>query len=293
MTRRIVDVDEALLRRWPLPVADAEGDKESRGRVLVVAGSREIPGAALLAGVGALRVGAGKLCIATPRSAAQTVAIAMPEARVIPLPEDEHGGLRTEGLILLEDVAEGAAAALLGPGMTGGEATVAFLAGLLPRLAQATVVLDALAMDCVLGLAPLRQSALLTPHAGEMAHLTGIAKEEIVESPQDVVARFAGEWAAAVALKGADTCIANAAGDVWRHTARCPGLGTSGSGDVLAGMIAGLAARGAPPEQAAAWGVALHARAGQALAERSGALGFLARELGAEVPRLMHALADA
>jgi ADP-dependent NAD(P)H-hydrate dehydratase len=289
----ITTIDDALLRRWPLPMADAEGDKESRGRVLVVAGSREMPGAALLAATAALRAGAGKLVVATPQSAAQTVAIAMPEARVIALPESEKGELRVEGLILLEEVAEGAAAALLGPGMTGGEATVAFLAGLLPRLTQGVVVLDALAMDCVLGLAPLRQAAVMTPHAGEMAHLTGEEKEAILAAPESCVARFAARWNAAVALKGADTCISNAQGQLWRHSSRCPGLGTSGSGDVLAGLVVGLAARGAAPEQAAAWGVALHARAGDLLEQRSGGLGFLARELAAEVPPVMHALAKA
>lgn len=288
--REPVAVDDDLLRRWPLPAADDEGDKESRGRVLVVAGSREMPGAAWLAGTAALRAGAGKLVVATPQSAALAVAIALPEARVIPLPESEDGALRVEGLILVEAAADGAAAALLGPGMTGGEATVAFLAGLLPRLAQATVVLDALAMECVLGLAPLRQSAVLTPHAGEMAHLTRLEKDAVISSSEECVVRHAARWNATVALKGADTLIADAQGSLWRHSARCPGLGTSGSGDVLAGIVAGLAARGATPAQAAAWGVALHARAGQALVRRHGTVGFLARELPAEIPALMHAV---
>ena len=80
-------VDDALLRAWPLPEAEEDGDKERRGSVLVVAGSREMPGAAVLAGTAALRAGAGKLVIATPQSAAPTVAGAVPEARVVALPE--------------------------------------------------------------------------------------------------------------------------------------------------------------------------------------------------------------
>ena len=86
-----IEVDDALLRAWPLPAPDADGDKESRGRVLVVAGSREMPGAAVLAATAALRAGAGKLVIATPQSAAQTVAAAVPEARVVALPEASDG----------------------------------------------------------------------------------------------------------------------------------------------------------------------------------------------------------
>jgi NAD(P)H-hydrate repair Nnr-like enzyme with NAD(P)H-hydrate dehydratase domain len=135
------------------------------------------------------------------------------------------------------------------------------------------------------------QPVILTPHAGEMAHLTGRSKEALQETPQQVAMRQAKAWNAVVALKGPTTCIARPDGECWTHTSHAPGLGTSGSGDVLAGIIAGLAARGAAPEQALAWGVALHARAGRALAERVGTVGFLARELSAQVPGLMRALA--
>jgi ADP-dependent NAD(P)H-hydrate dehydratase len=112
------------------------------------------------------------------------------------------------------------------------------------------------------------------------------------ERAEQVAMRQAAAWNAVVALKGPTTCIATPDGQCWTHSSHAPGLGTSGSGDVLAGVIAGLAARGAPPEQALAWGVALHARAGQALAKRVGTVGFLARELAAEVPGLMRALSS-
>jgi NAD(P)H-hydrate repair Nnr-like enzyme with NAD(P)H-hydrate dehydratase domain len=131
---------------------------------------------------------------------------------------------------------------------------------------------------------------VLTPHAGEMAHLTGALKEDLQEAPQSCACRHAAAWHAVLALKGATTCVAAPDGRCWTHRSQAPGLGTSGSGDVLAGLIAGLAARGCPPEQAAVWGVALHARAGAALAARQGTLGFLARELPAEVPALMDRL---
>lgn len=285
--RRATPVDDALLRGWPLPAPEADGDKESRGRVLVVAGSREMPGAASLAAIAALRAGAGKLVIATPQSAAQAVALAVPEARVIALPETPDGAPALSSLPLLQSCAEHAAAVVVGPGMVGLEGTVAFVHALLPWLGQATVLLDALAMDAVLALRTFAQPVILTPHAGEMAHLTGHEKEDLQEEPLAMALRQAALWNAYVALKGADTAIAAPDGRAWLHSALAPGLGTSGSGDVLAGLIAGLAARGAPPEQALAWGVALHARAGLALAERQGTLGYLARELAAEVPAQM------
>jgi hydroxyethylthiazole kinase-like uncharacterized protein yjeF len=285
-----VDVDDALLRAWPLPAADAEGDKESRGRVLVVAGSREIAGAAMLAATAALRAGAGKLAVAAPASVAQTLVLALPEARVIPLPETQQGGPDPAGVELLRRGADDTAAVLVGPGMMDAKATTAFVARLLPLFPQATVVLDALAMDAVLGPARPARPPVLLPHAGEMAHLTGLAKEEILARPLDVAMAQARRWGAVVALKGATTCVAVPDGQAWRHEACVPGLGTSGSGDVLAGIVAGLAARGAPPEQAAVWGVALHARAGTLLAREHGELGYLAREIASQVPRLMERL---
>jgi ADP-dependent NAD(P)H-hydrate dehydratase len=286
-------VDDALLRGRPLPPAQEDGDKERRGRVVVVAGSREMPGAAVLAASAALRAGAGKLVVATPQSAAPTVAGAVPEARVIPLPEAPDGGPTFFGLAALQAIAGDTAALLVGPGMVGRESTVAFVQLLLPLFRNATVLLDALAMDAVKSLGRFEQPVVLTPHAGEMAHLTGRDKEDLQQQPGAVALRQAAAWNATVVMKGPTTCIAAPDQRQWTHSAHAPGLGTSGSGDVLAGLVAGLAARGASPEQASAWGVALHARAGQALAARMGVIGYLARELAVEVPALMAALAPA
>jgi hydroxyethylthiazole kinase-like uncharacterized protein yjeF len=289
--KAIPAIDDALLRAWPLPAVENDGDKESRGRVLVVAGSGEMPGAAILAGTAALRAGAGKLVVATPQSAAQAVALALPEARVIALPEGPDGSPTAFALPLLQDLGSSTAALLVGPGMVGREGTLAFVQSLLPLFAQATILLDALAMDTVLSAGRFAQPVILTPHAGEMAHLTGRDKEDLQEDALAVAMRQAAAWNAVVALKGATTAIATPDQRAWTHEAQAPGLGTSGSGDVLAGLVAGLAARGAAPEQALAWGVALHARAGIALAQRHGMVGYLARELAAEVPALMHGLA--
>lgn len=284
-------VDDKLLRSWRLPAPDGDGDKESRGRVLVVAGSREVPGAAVLAATAALRAGAGKLVVATPECVASLVAAALPEARVIGLPETAQGGPREGAAELLHDCAEHSGAVLVGPGMTDSDATVALVRALLPLCATTPLVLDALAMDAVREAPPFTQPVLLLPHAGEMAHLSGAAKDDVLEQPLATAQRQAGNCGAVVALKGATTCVVMPDGRSWRHACETPGLGTSGSGDVLAGLVAGLAARGATVEQAAVWGVALHARAGQRLEQRMGQLGYLARELAAEVPALMHELA--
>jgi NAD(P)H-hydrate repair Nnr-like enzyme with NAD(P)H-hydrate dehydratase domain len=169
--KRVILITPEVLRKIPLPMPDEGGDKEERGRVLVVGGRRETPGALLLAGTAALRAGAGKLQIAT-----------------------------------------GAA----------------------------------------------RRAAL--------------------------------EFRCVVALKGRETFIASPDGRAYVNRAGTIGLATSGSGDVLAGLIAGLVARGAEPLRAAAWGVYTHALAGERLSSRYGPLGLLARELPAEIPGVMHEL---
>ncbi len=283
-------LDARLLRTWPLPQIAPDADKEDRGRVLVVAGSREIPGAALLAATAALRAGAGKLVIATAQSVAAQLAIAMPEARVIALPETPAGAFAPQAVELLERSAQRAHAILIGPGLMDETGSLAFMSRLLAAAGRVPVILDALAMDAIKTGAPWAQPVLLTPHAGEMAHLTGLSKEAILADPRTACAEAARQWNVVVALKGAATLIATPGGPRWHHEAGHPGLATSGSGDVLAGLIAGLAAQQVPLEQACAWGVVLHALAGSELARSRGPVGYLARELPAEVPRLIRRL---
>jgi len=283
-------LDDAQLQRWALPQPERDGDKDERGRVLLVAGSRQTPGAALLAGNAALRAGAGKLLIATVAPVAAGIALAIPEARVIALPETPDGGLSIDALSELESLADSVDAALIGPGMSDEAATAALVERLLPRLRHSGVILDALAIQAAQRIGRFEQPVLLTPHAGEMARLTGAARHAIEADPLGAASGAAARWNAVVALKGADTFIAMPHGHVWRHRGGNAGLATSGSGDVLAGLIAGLAARGASLPQACAWGVALHSRAADRLAQRVGPLGFLMRELAGEIPALMHEL---
>jgi ADP-dependent NAD(P)H-hydrate dehydratase len=283
------------LGAWPLPQPEDDDDKEARGRVLVVGGSTEIAGAVVLAATAALRAGAGKMQIATCRSLAPHVSMAVPEARVIGLPETKAGGIAASGCTLIEEELAGAQAILVGPGMVDEAATSRLLLKLLPCIERATLVLDAGAFafleSAPRSLSRLGGRVVLTPHAGEMASLLGIEKAEVEAEPLRTVRRAVAELGAVVALKGRETLIAAPASrNVYCNRAGNVGLATSGSGDTLSGVVAGLAARGATPFQAAVWGVHLHARAGDELARRMGPLGFLARELLAEIPTLMSKL---
>jgi hydroxyethylthiazole kinase-like uncharacterized protein yjeF len=280
-----------LLRRWPLPLPDDDADKEGRGRVLVVGGSPEMPGAVILAATAALRAGAGKLQIATCRDIAHLVAVEIPEARVFALPQTAAGGIEPSAAEQIAEHAARAQATLIGPGLLDGDAVNELVQRLLPQLGDTSLILDAEALMCVehapAALHRLQAPPIVTPHAGEMARMLGREKQAIQANPAATARQAAAALRAVVALKGRETYISHPDGTSYRNQSGNVGLATSGSGDTLSGIVAGLAARGATPLQATAWGVHLHASAGDALAERIGLLGFLARELLAEIPGLM------
>lgn len=284
-----------VLRGWPLPQPDEAGDKEDRGRTLIVGGSAEVPGAVVLAATAALRAGAGKVQVAVGKGIAMLVAAALPEIRVFALPETDDGSIAPEGVERIAGFLGMARSVLIGPGMVNEDATAALLDELLPKIDDATVILDAAPLayfarrgDCC---HPMNGRAILTPHTGEMAGMLRMEKAQVSEGRLKAVCRAASEFRAVVALKGSETIIASPGGDLLLNRTGNVGLATSGSGDTLAGIVAGLAARGADPIQAAAWGVFLHGSAGNRLAEKLGPLGFLARELLAEIPPLMAELA--
>lgn len=283
-------VDAALLRSLPLPRHGENADKDERGRILVIGGSRAVPGALLLAGVAALRAGAGKLQLATVESIALNIGIAIPEALVMALPETPGGEIAPAGLTPLVDRLCRCDAVLIGPGMLDEtDATGATLEAL--RADGPAFVIDAGALCNLKAEAPALARhggrIVLTPHAGEMARLMDLMPEAIAADPFAVATSAAMELGAVVALKGGRTVIAAPDGRTWEYSKGRVGLATSGSGDTLAGVIAGLLARGAAPHEAAIWGVYLHGEAGNRLSASRGPVGFLARELLAEIPAIM------
>lgn len=290
-------IGDALLRGWPLPRLGPHADKVARGDVLVVGGSAEMPGAALLSASAALRAGAGRVQLAVPRAAALTLAVAFPEARVIGAAQTRDGELSPSCARGLRRELAKCRGLLIGPGMTG-----AAVARALMREAQrvgcsATAVLDAGAIQLLAKPRGAVSSGLggviVTPHAGEMAELCGCDAETVHSDPLALAREAARSLNVTFVLKGTETFIVAPDGTAFRNTAGNVGLATAGSGDTLAGIIAGLAARGAEPLQAAVWGVYLHARAGDSLARSLGPLGYLARELAAEVPKQLARLTRA
>ena len=267
----IEDIDEALLAKMPLP--SGGGDKEDRGRVLVVGGSIEVPGGAMLAGLAALRAGAGKLQIAAEPAVTLPMAVQIPEARVF-------GWEAARVLTALE----GCAAALAGPGMVEEKGAEVIVRSILDHPGKQPLVLDAAAMAAA---ARTARPLVITPHAGEMAKLLDVAKDQVESDPVRFARDAAERLGAIVVLKGATTHICEPGGRILRHTQGVFGLATSGSGDVLAGIMVGLLARGAGPLAAAAWAVSIHANAGALLSKRIAPIGFLAREILDEIPGLL------
>ncbi|MFC3711717.1 NAD(P)H-hydrate dehydratase [Sphingoaurantiacus capsulatus] len=290
-----IPVDAELLRSMPLPFHGDDADKDERGRILVIGGSRAVPGALLLAGVAALRAGAGKLQLATVGSIAPHIGVAVPEALVMSLPESDEGEIAPDAAAEIAHRLGRCDAVLIGPGMLDEEAATAITVEAM-GVDGPSFVIDAGAL-CNLraeakAMARHDGRIVLTPHAGEMAKLMGVTVKEIAADPAAAATRAAAELGAVVALKGGRTVIAVPDGRTWEYSQGQVGLATSGSGDTLAGVVAGLLARGAEPHEAAIWGVYLHGEAGNRLSQTRGPVGFLARELLAEIPAIMAGLAS-
>ena len=288
-------ITDAVLRKWPLPRIHPTLGKDGRGDVLVIGGSRQIPGAPMLAGLGALRAGAGRLQIATGRSTSGLVAVNIPEARVIGISEATSGELARGCHRALAREVEQANGIVVGPGMVDEGAAVDLIRHCMRVRPQSSVVVDAAALRIFAPRRPLSGRALpdiiATPHAGEMAEVWDCSRAEVLENPLSIAREAAARLRIVITLKGARTFVVAPDGTAFENVVGNAGLGTSGSGDVLSGIIAGLCARGAQALQAAAWGVYLHAKAGDLLARRVGPIGFLAHELLTEIPGLLRKIA--
>lgn len=289
-------VTPEFLRDHPLPRPDRDGDKTQRGRVLVIAGSVEMPGAAYLAGVGALRAGAGTLRIATCESSTAQIGVALPEARVFGCSETRGGGVDPANGAKLVELAESATAVLIGPGMIDDGAVEELVVALLQRAQRPQFLLDAAAFTELRGhrdiFARYRGRITVTPHAGELATFLGWSRGDVEADPVAAGRAAADIVQGVVTVKGAATHIVSYEGEEWLCEHGTVGLATSGSGDTLAGIIAGVLARGAAPALATIWGVYLHAEAGHRLGQRQGTFGFLAGEILAEIPKIMADFAE-
>ena len=292
----MVEITKDFLRDNPLPQLDDAGDKKDRGRLLLIGGSSQMPGPIILAALAALRAGAGKVQVITGASIAPTVAGALLEGRVFAMPETQAGGIADSAFDRILERTTRADAILIGPGLIDEQSLAPLIDHLLTRLEGKPLVIDAGALNLITGSVQKIESpsvnVLLTPHRGEFARLLGCPLEQITKEPVQAVRGAVAKFKVNILLKGSDTFLATTPGELYRHKGGNIGLATGGSGDALAGLIGGLLARGASIAQAAAYGVYIHAQAGARLARCLSPLGFLARELLPEFPKLLGELKE-
>lgn len=294
-----------------LPVRPQDAHKGTFGKAMIVAGSSNYVGAAYLATAAAGRVGAGLVTVAAPGALHGILAQKLTEATHLLLPHD-MGALVPSAIKVLAEHLDGYASLLLGPGLGQVHETVRFVYQLFgiendngsqqigfqrrqePRARQVSLpplVVDADALNALASVDRwwnyLPVYSILTPHPGEMGRLMGVDAQTVNADRLGCAARQAIEWEQVIVLKGALTVIAAPDGRTTVNPFSTPALATAGTGDVLAGAIAGLLAQGLEPYDAALCGVYLHGLAGKMIQDQTGQAGALAGDL---LPLLPHAI---
>jgi NAD(P)H-hydrate epimerase len=282
--------------REMLPARPLVANKGSFGRVLVVAGSINYVGAAYLASSGAVRVGAGLVTLATPRSLQPILAAKLAEVTYLPLPETGEGTVAAPAIKQITPYLENYRVLLIGCGLGKNQSVKLLVKSLLLRGEDRlpSLVLDADALNALSDVPKwwreFTQEAILTPHPGEMARLAGASVDEIQKDRIDICRGLASEWHKVIVLKGAYTVVAGPDGQAQVSPVANPGLASAGTGDVLAGVIAGLVAQGLPLFEAACLGVHLHGAAGEMVKSELGDAGMTASDLLAVLPKTLKRL---
>ncbi len=291
---------ELLTGRWVranLPKRPEDANKGTFGSVLVVGGSTRFSGAVQLAATAAYRAGAGLVTVAAPEEVIDRIAGSVAEATWLPQSASEDGGLTGNAAIALRNEWPKFRAAVYGPGMGDSAETRALTWAALPDIADLGngAVVDADGLNALASMpdGPDRVSAnvVLTPHPGEMARLMDTTVANVQARRLSIAGEAAAKYGCTVVLKGAHSVIAGADGRASLSPFANPLLATAGSGDVLAGMIAGYLAQGVAPFEAACIGVYLHGATGEVLREEFGSAGVLAGEIAARLPRVVKEIA--
>lgn len=273
-----------------LPKRRNDSNKGTYGKVLVVAGSRGMTGAASLTGLSALRSGAGLVYMAVPSSLVSIYAGTLVEAVEIPFEDGNKGCLGRESITGILEQLENIDVVAVGPGLSSGN-EIAEVVYSIVKNSKVPIVLDAdginvLAKDLSV-LKMLKTQMVITPHPGEMARLIGASVKEVQDDRVNVARNFSKQWGVITVLKGSRTIIASPEGDVYINATGNPGMATGGSGDVLTGIIAGLAGQGLKPLDASIAGVYLHGLCGDRIAARKGEYGLIAGDLAQEIPYVL------
>ncbi len=276
-----------------LPPRKRDANKGDFGKVLIVAGSRGMAGAAVLCGTAALRGGAGLVTVATGADVSPIVAAGNACYLTACLPiEVHHHGYADDAAPIILELAEKASVLAIGPGI-GSAGKMAEIIEIILVQAKLPIVLDADGLNALahLSLEVLnRRSAptIMTPHPGEFARLLGCSVREVQANREELALRFAHQHGGVLVLKGHQTLVTDGL-HLYRNTTGNPGMATGGTGDVLTGLIAALVAQGLKPFEAAQLGVYLHGKAGDLAAEAVGEVSLIATDLLQYLPEAFRA----
>lgn len=261
-----------LTREWVtkrLPKRPQDANKGTFGKILVIAGSENFPGAAYLCCAAAYRVGTGLVTLVSGQQVEIIVSRKLPEVTFLAFDEAFAKIKEFDAL-------------LIGPGLGQNKQTAEFIEKLLEKELPKTII-DADGLNILSKMGKwweqLRGEIILTPHSGEMARLTGKTIEEIQKDRVNVAQYYAKKWRKVIVLKGANTVVASPEGGAAISPFANPALATAGTGDILAGVIAGMLAQGLKLYDAAAVGVYIHGQTGEMLREKIGQAGSLAGDL--------------
>lgn len=267
-----------------LPDRPLDANKGTFGSVLIIAGSRDFPGAAILSVLACARIGAGLITLATTSEVYKTAVPKIPFATFLNFSEIDKNLEKYDSI-------------LIGPGLGQSEEVKKLVDAILSWKDKQSfssnkkIVLDADALNILSKLNDwsdkLKDEAILTPHPGEMGRLTGLSVDEIQDNREEITKKYSKIWNKIIILKGAKTVIANPAGEVFVSPFSNPLLATAGTGDVLSGIIVGFLAQGLSLIDASIVGVYIHGLAGEKLKERFGDSGAVATDLIETIPEVM------
>jgi NAD(P)H-hydrate epimerase len=285
-------LDEQLVSGL-IPVRNSESNKGDYGKVLIITGSQGMTGAGCLAAGAALRTGSGLVYLGVPKSLAHIYNSTIRETITLPIEDNGTGFISRNSITYILDKIKGKSVAALGPGLSVNDDITRVIYDIVEN-SRVPLVLDADALNAISIdisiLARLKTEAVITPHPGEMSRLTGLSIADIQKNRLETARSFAGKWGVVTVLKGSRTIVALPDGTAYINSSGNPGMATAGTGDVLAGLIAGLIGQGLKPGDAAAAGVYLHGLAGDAAASEKGQHGLIAGDVIEQLPYVIKKL---
>ncbi len=275
-----------------LPDRPDNAYKNQFGKILVLAGSTGLSGAAMLCSNAALRSGTGMVMLGCPRSLNAIFETALQEVMTVPLQETDTGSISAIAYDELQEALKWSSVLAVGPGLSTHSETKAFVHRVLKEQSY-PIVIDADGLNCIADdiilLRDYEDDMIITPHVGELARLCKISSEEILKNPVEIVREFAKKWQVVLLLKGAPTIIGDSNGKIFFNISGNSGMATAGAGDVLTGIIAGLLGQRLTTIDAAVLGAYLHGLAGDRAALQLGQRGMLAGDI---VDNISQVLAD-